>query len=152
MNTARILKILENSGFHNLRANSDFIYMEDPSCALRAFDTFFDYAWIAILCITGLLLFGWGISKLRGAKDDIFSNMTNLLLVFGVISVLKPAMNMIYGDNLFARGCDEISVSISEVNKLIESSDEQFGNKNDFLYEDLQIFDSGIPEYEEAIY
>lgn len=146
MNTARIIKILENSGFHNLRSTGDFIYMEDPSCVLRSFETFFNYAWIAILCITGFLLLGWGISKMRGAKDDIFSNMKNLLMVFVVLTILKPALNLIYGDNLFSRGCNEISISVAEVNKLIEAQNDTLTAGNTFLYEDLTIYDSGVPD------
>lgn len=151
MDTTRIIKFLENSGFHNVRATSDFIYMEDPSCALRSFETFFNYAWVVILCITGFLLLGWGISKMRGAKDDLFSNMKNLMLVFGIIAILKPTLNIIYGGNLFARGCNEISVSISEVNELLSARDSEFGAQDDFLYEDLTIYDSGIPEYETSL-
>ncbi|MBO5704672.1 MAG: hypothetical protein J6R99_01495 [Alphaproteobacteria bacterium] len=146
MNTARIVKLLENSGFYNVRSTGDFIYMEDPSCALRDFDNFFNYAWIAILCITGFLLLGWGISKMRGAKDDVFSNMKNLLMVFAVLAVLKPVLNLIYGGNLFSRGCGEISVSVEEVNKVLESRDETLGTSDGFLYEDLKIYDSGVPE------
>lgn len=151
MDTTRILKILENNGFFNVRANGDFIFMEDPSCVLRSFQTFLDYAWVVILAITGILLFGWGLSKIRGAKDDILNNLKNLLLVFGIIAVLKPTMNLIYGDDLFAQGCKTVSVSIAEINELLASKDNDFGQKSTFLYEDLQIFDSGIPEYEQPL-
>ena len=80
MDTTRILKILENNGFFNVRANGDFIFMEDPSCVLRSFQTFLDYAWVVILAITGILLFGWGLSKIRGAKDDILNFIKNEII------------------------------------------------------------------------
>ena len=44
MNTTTILQLLKNSGFHGLRADAEFIYMEDPSCILRSFETFINYA------------------------------------------------------------------------------------------------------------
>ena len=32
MNTDTILRLLENSGFHVLKSDSQFLYLEDPSC------------------------------------------------------------------------------------------------------------------------
>ena len=81
MNTDTILRLLKNSGFHGLHADAEFIYMEDPSCILRSFETFIEYVWVIITALTGLLLFGWALSKIRGAKNDIFSNMINLILI-----------------------------------------------------------------------
>ena len=74
MNTDTILRLLQNSGFHILGFDGTFLYLEDPSCILRSFETFIEYAWVIITCITGLLLFGWAISMIRGAKNDIFTN------------------------------------------------------------------------------
>ena len=142
MNIDTILRLLENSGFHGLSADSEFIYMEDPSCILRSFENFIEYAWVAVVAITGLLLFGWALSMTRGAKaDNMFMNMRNLLLIFFGLSVAKPVINMIYGDNLFARGCETISVSVEEMNKLLDLRKEKLGSYID-EYENLRIYDS----------
>lgn len=144
MNTETILRLLKNSGFHGLHADAEFIYMEDPSCILRSFETFVDYAWIILTGITGILLFGWALSKIRGAKNDIFSNMTNLILIFGVLSVIKPILNTIYGDDLFGMGCNTIKVSISDTNKLLQMRQDTLKNATDDLYEKIDIYDSGV--------
>jgi hypothetical protein len=41
-NVATILRLLENSGFYNVRADAEYVYMEDPSCILRGFETFLE--------------------------------------------------------------------------------------------------------------
>lgn len=142
MNTDTILRLLKNSGFHGLHADAEFIYMEDPSCILRSFETFIEYVWVIITALTGLLLFGWALSKIRGAKNDIFSNMINLILIFGVLAVAKPVINVIYGDNLFGMGCKTISVSIKDMNKLLELRKDTLKNATDDLYENIDIYDS----------
>ncbi len=146
MNIETILRLLENSGFHGLSADSEFIYMEDPSCILRGFEDFIEYAWIAVVGLTGFLLFGWAISMIRGAPaNSIFMNMRNLLLIFFVLSVAKPIINLVYGENLFARGCETISVPVTEMNKLLELRKAKLAsNSQDDLYEDLYIYDSGV--------
>ncbi len=139
-------RLLNNSGFHNLRADSEFIYMEDPSCILRSFETFMDYAWFIITILTGILLFGWAISMIRGAKyDNIFINMRNLILIFGGLSLTKPIINLVYGDDLFARGCRTIAVSIDQVKTVLDSRDAKLKKYDqNQLYEDLIIQDSGV--------
>ncbi len=139
-------RLLQNSGFHNLRADSEFIYMENPSCILRSFETFLEYAWFIITVLTGVLLFGWAISMIRGAKyDNIFINMRNLILIFGGLSLTMPVINMLYGDDLFARGCGTIAVSMDEVQKLLDSRNAKLKKyDHNQLYEDLIIQDSGI--------
>lgn len=142
---ATAFRLLKNSGFHNLRADSEFVYMEDPSCILRSFETFLEYAWFIITILAGVLLFGWAISMIRGAKyDNIFINMRNLILIFGGLSLTKPVINMVYGDDLFARGCGTIAVSIDEVQELLDSRNEKLKKYDqNQLYEDLIIQDSG---------
>ena len=144
MNTDTFVKLLENSGFHNVSQDSAYVYMEDPSCVLRGFETFSEYAWIVIVCMAALLLTGWGISMIRGAKNDIFTNMRNLLLIFAILGASKPIMNAIYGDDLFARGCDTITVPIAEVNKMLAAREAHLSSpNNDYFYEDFDIYDSG---------
>ncbi|MBQ5700462.1 MAG: hypothetical protein IIV74_04175 [Alphaproteobacteria bacterium] len=148
MNSDTIIRLLTNSGFYNVRVDPDFVYMEDPSCILRSFETFIDYAWWFIMFLTGAMLTGWAISMIRGAKNDFFTNMRNLIIIFGVLSMAKPIMNFIYGDDLFAHGCRTISVPISEMNKLLDARDAQLKSQDD-LYEVFDIFDSGVIYSEE---
>lgn len=130
MNTDIILKILRNSGFNILGTDSVFIYLEDPSCILRSFETFIKYAWVIISFITAMLLFGWAISMIRGAKNDIFTNLRNLILIFGTLSAAIPIVNAIYGKDLFATGCRTIKVPITEVNQLLDARNRDLGNQN----------------------
>lgn len=143
---SQAFRLLRNSGFHNLRADSEYIYMENPSCILRSFETFLEYAWIIITVLAGLLLMGWAISMLRGAKyDNIFVNMRNLMLIFFGLSMTKPVINLVYGGDLFARGCGTTAVSIDEIKKMLDARSAKLKKHNDNqLYEDLIIHDSGV--------
>lgn len=143
MNTDLILRLLKNSGFNILGSDGTFLYLEDPSCILRSFETFIEYAWIGISCITILLLFGWAISMIRGIKNDISTNLRNLVLMFGTLSVAIPIINTIWGDDLFAYGCRTIKVSIAEVNEILETRKKQLSEKGGDLYEEFYIYDSG---------
>lgn len=147
MNTDTILRLLTNAGFHNLHTDGIYVYMEDPSCVLRSFETFAEFAWLTITVFTGLMLAGWAISMIRGAKNDIFNNLKNLILLFGVLSALGPIINLIYGDDIFARGCKTISTHISELNQLLDARNKRFSIENE-LYERLDIYDTG-PVYEQ---
>ncbi len=151
---ADAFKLLKNSGFHNLRADSEFIYMEDPACILRAFETFIEYAWIAIVFFTGLLIFGWAISMIRGAKyDNILVNMRNLILIFGGLALVKPVINLVYGEDLFARACRTIAVPYEQVQELLERRYSVLAKHDpNKLYENLVIQDSGaIIENEQPV-
>ena len=144
MNTDTIVRLLTNSGFHNIRVDPDFVYMEDPACILRSFETFIEYAWFAILFLTGLLLTGWAISMIRGAKNDIIINLRNLVIIFGVLSIAKPIMNVVYGKDLFAQGCRTISIPMSEMNKILDAREAKLNGHSELdLYEEFDIYDSG---------
>ena len=146
MNIDTILRLLKNSGFNVLGSDGTYLYLEDPSCILRSFETFIEYAWIAITCITGLLLFGWAISMIRGAKNDIFTNLRNLMLIFGTLAAVIPIVNAIWGDDLFARGCRTIKVPVAEVNEILNARNLKLSEHNEFdLYEEFNIYDSGAP-------
>lgn len=150
MNTEIILRLLKNSGFHILGSDGTFLYLEDPSCILRSFETFIEYAWLVIVCITGLFLFGWAISLIRGAKSDYFSNLRNLIIMLGTLSAVIPIVNMIWSDDLFAKGCRTIKVSFSEINEILDARKLELSEYDEFkLYEDIEIYDSGVP-YSEA--
>lgn len=151
MNTDAIARLLQNSGFHILGTDGVFLYLEDPSCILRSFETFIEYAWVVIICITGLLLFGWAISLIRGAKNDIFINMRNLIIILGTLGAVVPIVNMIWGDDLFARGCRTIKVSITELNEILDARNLELSKYEEFrLYENLDIYDSGAIPYSDA--
>lgn len=144
MNASTIVRLLENSGFHNIQVNADGVSMEDPSCILRSFETFTEYAWTAIAILTGLMLFGWAISMIRGAKNDLFMNLRNLILIFGILSLAKPIMNVIYGGDLFAHGCKTIEIPMDEINKLLEARNSKLTDRSQYdLYEEFNIYDSG---------
>ncbi|MCQ2599049.1 MAG: hypothetical protein MJ187_01575 [Alphaproteobacteria bacterium] len=123
METENILRLLSNSGFNILASDNMYIYLEDPACITRAFQTFTEYAWAIICVITGMLFFGWAISMIRGAKNDLFTNTRNLILILGTLSIAGPIVNAIYGDDLFAQGCRTINVSINEIKQILKTKD-----------------------------
>lgn len=141
MNTETIIRILNNSGFYGVYADDVYIYMEDPSCILRSFETFAEYAWVIISVFTGLMLTGWAISMIRGAKNDIFNNLKNLILLFGTLSAIGLIINLLYGNDIFAQGCKTIRAPISELNELLETRNNRLGT--DELYERLDVYDTG---------
>ena len=145
MNTETIVRLLQNSGINVIGADSPSVYIEDPSCILRGFETFMEYAWVIITAVTGVLIFGWGISMIRGAKNDIFTNMRNLIIMFATLSCVIPIVNMIWGDDLFAIGCKTISVSLGDLNALLDVRNAKLGNSDGDLYKVTDIYNSGIP-------
>lgn len=144
MTLETILRLLKNSGLNVLGADSAYIYIEDPSCILRGFETFFHYAWIVIVAITGFLLFGWAVSLIRGAKTDIMINIRNLVIMFGALSLTRPIINAIWGGDLFAYGCKNIAIPISEVQRTMDARNSKLSKSGNSLYEDFQIYDSGV--------
>ena len=144
MNTTEIVRLLENSGIRVLGADSMSVYIEDPSCIMRGFQTFLEYAWIIITAVTGVLLFGWAVSMIRGAKNDILINLRNLTLMFLVLSMVGPILGLIYGDDIFSIGCKTINVSVTELNTLLDARHKKMSERTGDLYEDFQIYDSGV--------
>ena len=134
--------MLERSGLRVTGIEDNFIYLEDPSCILRGFETFLGYAWDALLLITVFLIIGWAISLIRGAKNDIINNMKNLVLIFGILTVLPLILNMVYGGDLIGRGCKTLKVSVGEVNEILAAKAET-KSLDASLYEDIDIYDSG---------
>lgn len=144
MNTAEIQRLLENSGIRVLNTDSFSVYIEDPSCIMRGFETFLEYAWIIITFLTGLLLVGWAISLIRGAKNDIATNLRNLFLMFAAVSMVGPLVSMIYGGDIFSIGCKTVNISIDELNTLLDARHKKLSKHTNDLYEDFQIYDSGV--------
>ena len=143
MNTETIVRLLVNSGITVRGADSSYVYIEDPSCILRGFETFVGYAWTIITIVTGVLIFGWGVSRIRGAANDFFTNMRNLIIMFAALSMVGPIINVIWGGDLFARGCNTISVPMDKLNELLEARNKKLKNASGDLYENLEIYDSG---------
>ncbi len=128
MNTETIIRLLRNSGINVIGADASSVYIEDPSCILRAFETFIEYAWIIITAITGVLLFGWAVSMIRGAKNDIFTNLRNLIIMFATLSCVIPIVNLIWGDDLFEVGCATVAVPLSDLNTLLDARNKKLNN------------------------
>lgn len=153
MNIDTIIELLKNSGFYGVRADASYVYVENPSCVLRSFDIFLHYAWIVVIAITGFLLVGWGISMIRGIKNDLTSNLRNLLVIFFALFITKPILNVIYDGDIFASGCDTIRISRAEVNRLLDARNDRLGNSNDEeFYEIINIYDSNENYYQTPIH
>ncbi len=144
MDIEQILRLMQNAGFRVHGADAQFIYIEDPACVLRAFATFAEYAWLAVAGVTGLLLFGWAISMIRGAKNDIFTNLRNLILILGIVSAAGPIINVIFGDDLFRRGCSTAEISIADVQEMLAARNTRLARQSDDLYEEFDIYDTGV--------
>lgn len=144
METATIIRLLSNAGFRVLGTDGANLYIEDPSCILRSFQTFTEYAWIILTFITGMLIFGWAISMIRGAKNNIFINLRNLTIMFGTLAAAGAILNMIYGGDLFARGCQTVAIDIDTVNEMLDMRQKKMSPQQTDLYESIDIYDSGV--------
>lgn len=145
MDITTIVQLLTNAGFNvkGVNATKTHLLIEDPSCIMRNFQTFLEYAWVILCLITAILLFGWAISMIRGAKTDITTNIRNLVIIFGVLSATGPIVNLIYGDDLMARTCHIVQIPLNDVQKILDARNSQL-SQNDNLFENLDIFDSGM--------
>ena len=146
MNSAEIVRLLKNSGINVLGADSFSVYIEDPSCVIRGFENFLTYAWVIVSFLAGVLLFGWAVSMIRGAKNDIITNLRNLFLMFAAMGMVGPIMNVVYNGDIFGIGCKQIEVSINELNKLLDARHSKLTTRTGDLYEDFQIYDTGVPQ------
>ena len=138
----QIQKILERAGLRVTGISDNFIYLEDPSCILRGFENFLGYAWDILLLITIFLIMGWAISMIRGAKNDIINNMKNLILIFGILTVVPLVLNVVYGGDLIGAGCKTLKVSVGDINEILAAR-AQTKSLDASLYEDIDIYDSG---------
>jgi len=138
-----IFRLLQNAGFRIIGSDGTNIIIEDPTCILRSFVTFAEYAWLVLLGLTGVLLIGWALSMIRGAPNDIIVNMRNLVMIMGVLTAAGPIINVVYGDDLFAHGCDTVQIPISELQKNLELRKETLKKRGGDFFEDLDIYDSG---------
>ena len=152
MEETTIINLLTNSGLKVFGVDSNFIYFEDPSCIFPAFDTLLEYAWIAILVFVAIMLFGWGVLYIKnGVKiDTLFNKAKTVILILCILGVVKPIVNLVYGDNLFARQCEVKQVSRAAVNELLEMRNKKLGKSDaNLLYENFSVIDSG-PIYQDG--
>lgn len=145
---AIIKRLLENTGLHVYGVSDGNIIIEDPACITRGFEQFFNDAWIALTAITGFMIMIWGIVKIRGAKFSEMNYFKSLVMIFMVLSVMFPILNLIYGGDLFGMGCKKIPVSLDEVKTLLAARAD--GNVDVTQYEDIDIYDSG-PVYDASV-
>ena len=141
-----IVNLLTNSGLTVIGMDNDFLYLEDPSCIFPVFDTILNYAWIVILVLTAFMLLGWGVLYIKnGVKvDDLFKNARSVILIFCVLSVVKPAVNLVYGDNLFEKQCEIEKISLTNIKELLDSRNKQLSKSKDMeLYESFNVVESG---------
>lgn len=146
MEQATIISLLTNSGLKVFGMDADFVYFEDPSCIFPAFDTLLEYAWVAIIVMAAIMIFGWAVLYIKnGIKiDTVFNNAKTVILILCILGVVKPIVNIIYGDNLFARQCEVKQVSLASVNELLEQRNKKFGKSDEnLLYENFNVIDSG---------
>ena len=145
MNATQIKVLLENAGLQKVKIVGDFIQFQDPSCVLDVLDKILNYGWFVSCLLTAVMLFGWGILYLRnGVKiTSLFSNFKALLLILLVLSLTKPIVNVVYGDDLFAKSCETHQVSLTSIQELIQKQQEQT-NKPDMnmQYEIFDVVDS----------
>ena len=142
--------MLENVGLYVRDIDANFIYIEDPSCILRSFENFLDYAWMVLGLFTAGLIMGWGISMIRGAKNDVKENFKTLILIFGILTAIWPILNVVYGGDLLGKGCKTMRISVDGVNEILATKVNAQGTDAMF-YEDIDIYDSGsglFPKYE----
>ena len=151
MDKLTVYNLLTNSGFEKVHIDSDFIYFQDPSCIFPAFDTFLEYAWIVILVLTAVIIFGWGVLYIKnGIKiNTVFNNAKTLLLILCILGAVKPIVTIIYGKDLFAQQCEIKQVSRASVDELLEIRNKKLGKSDEnLLYENFNMIDSG-PVYDE---
>ncbi len=141
MDPNRIKSLLQNAGFHNVTVGDGFIQFDDPSCIYTAFDSILNFAWIVIVVLTAIMLLGWAILYIKnGIKiNSLFNNAKSVILIFCILSAVKPIVNAVYGDNLFARGCEKKQVSLTMVQELYEMRNKNLPQSEQ--EEPFEIFD-----------
>lgn len=139
MDQTTIVNILTNSGLKVIGVDNGVIYFEDPSCLFPVFDMFLHYAWIVILILTGIMLFGWAVLYIiKGVKiDSVFHNAKALVLIFTVLSLVKPIVDVVYGDDLFSRQCDIKQVSSETIKELLDLREKNLGQTDEYLVENV---------------
>ena len=147
MDKITLLNLLKNSGIENVKIDKNFVYFTDPNCIFPAFDQIFHYAWIVAMVLVIFILFGWAVLYIKNGVTiaSFFKNIKTLFLVLITLSVVKPAMNFIYGKDLFASQCATQKVSLTAVNELLEQRNKKFSRSDKaMLYETFDVVDTGV--------
>lgn len=124
MDWVSVAEILTDAGYVVIGSNSTSFVVEDPTCILRAFTDFIDFAWLLLGALAAILLFGWGIALIRGASMDIRENMRNLFLLFGCLAAAPAIISFLVGEGILE--CKHIEVSFSEISKTLALKDLKF--------------------------
>ena len=141
-----IINLLTNSGLNVFGMDSDYVYFQDPSCIFPVFDSFFNFVWLVALIFAAIMLIGWGALYIKNGVNinSLFNNAKTLILILCVLSLVKPIVNVVYGDNLFAKQCEQKRVSLTEVEKLLALREKHFGRTDQaMLYETFVVSDTG---------
>lgn len=147
MDIEKIVLLLKNSGLQNITVDNGFIEFDDPSCIYGAFDKFLEFAWLVIVFLTVIMLFGWAVLYIKnGVKiNNLFNNAKTVILIFCILSLVKPIVNLVYGDNLFVKGCDRQRVSLTAVQELYDKRNKLISQtKEDELSELFDNIDSAV--------
>ena len=155
MDIAKIVLLLKNSGFQNITVGNGIIQFDDPACIYTAFDSILNFAWVVIVFLTVLMLFGWAVLYIKnGVKiNNLFNNAKTIILIFCILSAVKPIVNLVYRDNLFARGCARKQVSLTTVQELMEIRNKSLPKSaEDELYEIFEMTDSGVIYDSDSLY
>ena len=147
MDKSNIVSLLLNSGLDVIGMDNNYVYFYDPGCIFPAFDILLHYAWIVVLVFTGIMLFGWAILYIRKGVnlDSLFNNAKSLILIFTVLALVKPIVNVVYGDNLFARQCEKKHVSLVSIQELLDQRNKDLNvSDNHTLAETFSVIDSGV--------
>ncbi len=131
-----IIQILERTGYHVVNHDSSYLYIVDPACPVPAFFDLIEYAWIILCVITCILLFGWGVTLIRGAGHAYFKNLRDLILIFSTVSAGVPIVNFIWGDDIKKSACETMQISITDLQNI------QVKSLENPEYESIQIYDS----------
>lgn len=135
MNETTIVDLLTNSGLKVISIDNSFISIEDPACIFPAFDAFLYYVWIVITILTGIMLFGWAVLYIfKGVKiDSVFNNIKSLVLIFAVLSLVKPIVDVVYGDNLFEQQCEVKQIDRTQVDELLNLRNQKLGESDKYV-------------------
>ncbi len=147
MNESKIIDLLTNSGLEKVHLENGFVSFQDPSCVFAAFDKFLGIAWTVILIFVAIMLLGWALLYIKnGFKvENILNNFKNLILILAIASLVKPIVNIVYGDDLFAQQCEIKKVSLDKVNELLEMREKTYGDYDNYMaYENFEVIDSGV--------
>ena len=146
MNITEIVTLLTNSGLQNIKVGGGVVEFDDPSCIYTAFDAILNYGWVVIVVLTAIMLFGWGFLYIKNGVNinNVFNNAKAIILIFCILSAAKPIINVVYGENLFAKACQRRQVSLTDIQELLDMREKMLKNQDDdSLYEIFEVIDSG---------